>query len=157
MTSPFTVGIIQDHAGLDSAANLARAERLVREAAGRGAQIICLKELFNSLYFCKSQQCDRFDLAEPIPGPTTEAMQKLARELAVVLVVPLFERQAAGVYRNSAAIIDADGTLLGVYRKMHLVPFGEYVPLKKLFFFAAPLVEAVSDLPLIVVVVWYCW
>ena len=67
-----------------------------------------------------SQQCDRFDLAEPIPGPTTEAMQRLARELAIVLVVPIFERQAAGLYRNSAAVIDADGTLLGVYRKMHI-------------------------------------
>ena len=120
MTSPFTVGIIQDHAGADTAANLARAEQLVRTAATRGAQIICLKELFNAPYFCKSQQPDRFDLAEPIPGPTTDAMQKLARELAVVLIVPLFERQAAGVYRNSAAIIDADGSLLGIYRKMHI-------------------------------------
>ena len=114
----------RDHPGPrrrpDPAANLARAERLVRDAAARGAQIICLKELFNSPYFCKSQQADRFDLAEPIPGPTTDAMQKLARELAVVLIVPLFERQAAGVYRNSAAVIDADGSLLGVYRKMHI-------------------------------------
>src|SRR5688572_23328888 len=117
---PFTVGIIQDHADPEPAKNLARAERLVREAASRGAQIICLKELFNSLYFCKTQQCDRFDLAEPIPGPTTDALQRLARELAVVIVVPIFERQAAGIYRNSAAIIDADGSLLGVYRKMHI-------------------------------------
>ena len=116
----FTVGIIQDHADADVQSNVGRAERLVRDAASRGAQIICLKELFNSLYFCKSQQCDRFDLAEPIPGPTTAAMQALARELAIVIVVPLFERQAAGIYRNSAAIIDADGTLLGVYRKMHI-------------------------------------
>jgi N-carbamoylputrescine amidase len=120
VTTPFTVGIIQDRADPKTADNLARAERLVREAAARGAQIICLKELFNSLYFCKSQQSDRFDLAEPIPGPTTDAMQKLARELAVVLVVPLFEKQAAGIYRNSAAIIDADGSLLGAYRKMHI-------------------------------------
>jgi N-carbamoylputrescine amidase len=116
----FTIGIIQDHAAADVQANVRRAQRLVRDAAGRGAQIICLKELFNSLYFCKSQQCDRFDLAEPIPGPTIEAMQPLARELAVVIVVPIFERQAAGVYRNSAAIVDADGALLGVYRKMHI-------------------------------------
>ena len=116
----FTVGLIQDHADADAALNLARSEQLVREAAGRGAQIICLKELFNRPYFCKSQQCDRFDLAEPIPGPTTDRMQALAKELAVVLIVPLFERQAAGVYRNSAAVIDADGALLGVYRKMHI-------------------------------------
>ena len=120
VTTPFTIGIIQDSAGADPAANLARAERFIREAASRGAQIICLKELFNSLYFCKSQQCDRFDLAEPIPGPTTDALQKVAGELEVVLIVPLFERQAAGIYRNSAAIIDADGSMLGVYRKMHI-------------------------------------
>src|SRR5688572_19864270 len=116
----FTIGIVQDHADADVARNVDRAQRLVRDAARQGAQIICLKELFNSLYFCKTQQCDRFDLAEPIPGPTTEAMQKLAKELAVVIIVPIFERQAAGIYRNSAAIVDADGSLLGVYRKMHI-------------------------------------
>jgi len=116
----FTIGIIQDHATPDVRENLSRAERLVRDAARRGAQIVCLKELFAAPYFCKSQQSDRFDLSEPIPGPTTEAMQRLARELAIVIVVPLFERQAAGLYRNSAAIIDADGSLLGVYRKMHI-------------------------------------
>ncbi len=120
MTAPFTIGIIQDHADADAARNLARAAQLIRQAAARGAQIICLKELFNAPYFCKSQDSQRFNLAEPIPGATTEAMQRLARELAVVLVVPLFERQAAGVYRNSAAVIDADGTLLGAYRKMHI-------------------------------------
>src|SRR5436309_1304760 len=92
----------------------------IREAAARGAQVVWLKELFNAPYFCKSRPCDRFDIAEPIPGPTTEAMQKIARELKIVLVVPLFEKQARGVYRNSAAIIDADGSLLGVYRKMHI-------------------------------------
>jgi N-carbamoylputrescine amidase len=119
-TDAFTIGLIQDHADADSAANLARAERLVREAARRGAQIICLKELFNAPYFCKSQQADRFDFAEPIPGATTEAMSRLARELAVVLVVPMFERQAPGVYRNSAVVIDADGSVLGWYRKMHI-------------------------------------
>src|SRR6185436_9012244 len=118
--APFSIGIIQDRADQDAAANLARGTRLIREAAARGAQIICLKELFNAPYFCKAQHADRFDLAEPIPGPTTDALQKLARELAVVLVVPLFERQGPGVYRNSAAVIDADGSLMGVYRKMHI-------------------------------------
>jgi N-carbamoylputrescine amidase len=118
--TPFSIGIIQDRADSDPAANLARATRLVREAAGRGAQIICLKELFNAPYFCKAQHADRFDLAEPLPGPTTDALQALAKELAVVLVVPVFERQGPGVYRNSAAVIDADGSVLGVYRKMHI-------------------------------------
>jgi N-carbamoylputrescine amidase len=118
--APFTIGLIQDHATPDVAANLRRTDRLVREAVTRGAQIVCLKELFQAPYFCKSQQSDRFDLAESIPGPSTDAMQRLAKELAIVLVVPIFERQAAGIYRNSAAIIDADGTLLGTYRKMHI-------------------------------------
>jgi N-carbamoylputrescine amidase len=120
MSLPFTVGIIQDSAGDDAAATVTATIARVRDAASRGAQIICLKELFNAPYFCKSQKCERFDLAEPIPGPTTDRMQSLAKELAVVLIVPLFERQAPGVYRNSAAIIDADGSLLGVYRKMHI-------------------------------------
>ena len=115
-----TIGIVQDHADADVRRNVDRAQRLVRAAAQEGAQIVCLKELFNSLYFCKSQQCDRFDLAETIPGPTTEAMQALARELSIVVIAPIFEREAAGIYRNSAAVIDADGTLLGVYRKMHI-------------------------------------
>jgi N-carbamoylputrescine amidase len=119
-STAFTIGIIQDHATSDVPGNVDRAERLVRDAAKRGAQVICLKELFNALYFCKSQQCDRFDLAEPIPGPTVERMQALARELAVVIVVPIFEKRAAGVYHNSAAVIDADGSVLGVYRKMHI-------------------------------------
>ncbi|HEY7393376.1 MAG TPA: carbon-nitrogen hydrolase [Gemmatimonadaceae bacterium] len=121
MTSaPFTIGIIQDSASDDAATNVAATIARVHEAAARGAQIVCLKELFNAPYFCKSQKCERFDLAEPIPGPTTDRMQALARELGIVLIVPLFEHQAPGVYRNSAAIIDADGSLLGVYRKMHI-------------------------------------
>jgi N-carbamoylputrescine amidase len=120
MSAPFTVGIIQDTASDDTAATLAASIERVREAAARGAQIVCLKELFNAPYFCKAQKCERFDIAEPIPGPTTDRMQALAKELDIVLIVPLFERQASGVYRNSAAIIDADGSLLGVYRKMHI-------------------------------------
>lgn len=120
MPTPFTVGIIQDSASDDAAATVAASVERIREAAARGAQIICLKELFNARYFCKSQKCERFDLAEPIPGPTTDTMQSLAKELGVVLIVPVFEKQAPGVYRNSAAIIDADGSLLGIYRKMHI-------------------------------------
>jgi len=118
--TPFTIGIIQDHAGPDAPASLDRAIRLVRQAAGQGAQIVCLKELFNAPYFCKAQQAQRFDLAEPIPGPTVTALQALAEELAVVLVVPLFEREAPGLYRNSAVVLDADGSVLGTYRKMHI-------------------------------------
>ena len=120
MTTTFTVGLIQDSVTADVKANIERAAERVREAAARGAQIICLQELFNAPYFCKAERGDRFDLAEPVPGPTVERMQSLASELDVVLIVPVFERQAAGVYRNSAAIVDADGSLLGVYRKMHI-------------------------------------
>ena len=117
---PFTVGIIQDSASSDTSATLLASVARIREAASRGAQIICLKELFNAPYFCKSQKTERFDIAETIPGPTTKTMQALAKELDIVLIVPIFEKQARGVYRNSAAIIDADGSLLGVYRKMHI-------------------------------------
>ena len=92
----------------------------IREAAARGAQIICLHELFRSEYFCREENADLFALAEPIPGPTTEALAKVARETQAALIVSLFERRAAGVYHNSAVVIDADGSLLGRYRKMHI-------------------------------------
>src|SRR5215208_5219291 len=118
--TPFTVGIIQDAATDDMKLTVEATVPRIREAAARGAQIICLKELFNAPYFAKAQRHERFDIAEPIPGPTTNAMLQVAKELGVVLIVPIFERQARGVYRNSAAVIDADGSLLGVYRKMHI-------------------------------------
>jgi len=117
---PFTVGIIQDHATEDVASNVARAVELIRQAAAQGAQIVCLKELFNTTYFAKSTRIEHFDLAEPVPGPITDTMQALAKELAVVIIVPIFVRRTAGLYMNSAVVIDADGTLLGVYDKMHI-------------------------------------
>src|SRR5436190_9567127 len=117
---PFTIGIIQDAATDDVTLTVEATIARIREAAARGAQIVCLKELFNAPYFAKSQRHERFDIAEPIPGRTTGVMQQVAKELGIVLIVPIFERQAKGVYRNSAAIIDADGSLLGVYRKMHI-------------------------------------
>jgi N-carbamoylputrescine amidase len=118
--TPFTVALIQDGVDADAATTLKNTVAKVREAAARGAQIILLKELFNAPYFCKVTDAERFDLAEPIPGPTVEEMRRLAAELAVVIVVPIFERRGAGVYHNSAAVVDADGSLLGVYRKMHI-------------------------------------
>jgi N-carbamoylputrescine amidase len=117
---PFTVGIVQDAVAPTAAETLDRAVARIREAASRGAQIICLQEMFNSRYFCQSQNAVRFDIAQSIPGPVTDRMQALAKELEVVIIVPIFERQAAGLYRNSAAVIDADGSLLGVYHKMHI-------------------------------------
>jgi N-carbamoylputrescine amidase len=117
---PYKIGLIQLPVGQDKAATVAAHERAVRDAAARGARIVCLQELFDAPYFCKVSDAERFDLAEPIPGPTVGRMQALARELEIAIVVPLFERRAAGVYHNSAAVIDADGSLLGVYRKMHI-------------------------------------
>jgi len=105
---------------LDPKENLAKAEARVREAASRGAQIICLQELFRSQYFCREENADLFELAEAIPGPSSEALGKLARSLNIVIVGSLFERRAAGVYHNTAVILDADGSLLGKYRKMHI-------------------------------------
>src|SRR5947207_988128 len=96
--APFTIGIIQDPATDDARQTVEATIPRIREAAKRGAQIVCLKELFNAPYFCKTTRLDRFDIAEPIPGPTTQAMQKVARELGVVMIVPIFERQAQGVY-----------------------------------------------------------
>ena len=118
--TPFTVGLIQDGVEADAATTVRRTVERVREAAARGAQIVLLKELFNAPYFCKVTDAERFDLAEPIPGPTVEEMQRLAKELAVVIVVPIFVKRGRGIYHNSAAVVDADGALLGVYRKMHI-------------------------------------
>jgi N-carbamoylputrescine amidase len=119
-TGPFTLGVIQQRVAVDADATVAEAIDDIRAAASRGAQVILLQELFNAPYFCKVTDAERFDLAEPIPGPTVERMQALARELSLVIVVPIFEKRAAGVYHNSAAVVDADGSVLGVYRKMHI-------------------------------------
>jgi N-carbamoylputrescine amidase len=116
----FTVGLIQMRCSTDRKANLDLAIERIREAAKRGAQIISMQELFLSQYFCRVEDADLFDLAEPIPGPTTEALSKIARELKVALVASIFERRAAGIYHNSAAVLDADGAHLGTYRKMHI-------------------------------------
>ncbi len=118
--APFTVALIQDGVAPTKAETLERTITAIRNAHARGAQVICLKELFDAPYFCKKLDLARFDLAEPIAGPTLERLRTLAAELAVALVVPFYEKQAPGVYRNSAAVIDADGTVLGVYRKMHI-------------------------------------
>ena len=118
--SSFRVGLLQMACSLDANQNLAKAIWRIREAATRGAQVICLQELFRSQYFCREESAALFDLAEPIPGPTTKALCPLARELGVVIVASLFERRAAGVYHNTAVTIDADGAILGLYRKMHI-------------------------------------
>jgi len=120
MAEKFTVGLIQMSCSLDPRENFAKAEARIQEAAKRGAQIICLQELFRSQYFCREENAELFELAEAIPGPSTEALAKLARSLKVVIIGSLFERRAAGIYHNTAVAIDADGALLGKYRKMHI-------------------------------------
>ncbi len=114
------LGLVQTACGPDPAKNLRRTLSLVEQAAQGGAQIVCTQELFRSQYFCQSEDHANFKLAEPIPGPSTEAFRRLARRHRVVIVASLFEKRAAGVYHNTAAIIDADGSLLGRYRKMHI-------------------------------------
>lgn len=114
------IGLIQLQMGGDPAANTAAAVAGVREAARQGAQIVCLPELFRSLYFCQSEEHVNFGLAEPIPGPSTERFGALARELGVVIIASLFEKRAEGLYHNTAAVLDADGSYLGKYRKMHI-------------------------------------
>ncbi len=116
----FTVGLVQMAMEPDPAANLARGVARVEEAARAGAQLVCLPELFRSQYFCQQEDPSFFDLAEPVPGPTTEALAGRARALKVVVIAPVFERRAPGVYHNSVAVIDADGRLAGLYRKMHI-------------------------------------
>jgi N-carbamoylputrescine amidase len=114
------IGLIQMRCSQDPGENLESAIALIREAAAQGAQIICLPEVFKTVYFCQEENHKYFQYAEPIPGPTTERLSALAKELQVVIVASLFERRAAGLYHNTAAVIDADGTLLGIYRKMHI-------------------------------------
>jgi N-carbamoylputrescine amidase len=116
----FQIGLVQMSATPEPAENLQRAMEFVRQAAGRGAQIVCLPELFQTQYFCQREDSTLFDLAEPIPGPATEKLGKLAKELGIVLIASLFEKRAAGVYHNTAVIFDADGSVLGLYRKMHI-------------------------------------
>lgn len=114
------IGLIQMSCKSNTSANLEKAITGISEAASKGAHIICLQELFSSLYFCNTEDYDNFKLAESIPGPTTEKLQKIAREKEVVVIASLFEKQAEGLYFNTAAVIDADGNYLGKYRKTHI-------------------------------------
>ena len=118
--SKFTVGLVQMSASDDANKNLKRAVAFIEQAAKGGAQVICLPELFRSQYFCQREDASLFDLAEPVPGPSTEAIGKVAREKKVTVVAPIFERRAAGLYHNSAAIVDSAGKVSGIYRKMHI-------------------------------------
>ena len=120
MSEKVTLGLVQMKAGKDSKSNLAKTTDKIRAAAQKGAQIICLQELFMSLYFPQSEDAKLFNLAESIPGPTTEILCQLAQNEKIVIVASLFERRSAGIYHNTAVVLDADGSILGKYRKMHI-------------------------------------
>lgn len=118
--STITVGLVQMACSSDVDKNLASAIESICAAAKKGAQIICLPELFLTQYFCQTEDTQNFSLAESLPGPTSETLSKLAKELEVVLIVPLFEKRTEGIYHNTALVIDADGSIAGTYRKMHI-------------------------------------
>ena len=120
MTEKFRLGLLQMSATPDPATNLDRALARLAEAAKKGAQIVCLPELFQTQYFCQREDAALFDLAEPIPGPATAKLAEAAKQLRVVIIGSLFEKRAPGLYHNTAVMIDADGTLRGIYRKMHI-------------------------------------
>ena len=114
------IALIQLSADARPSVNKEKTESAIREAAANGAQIVCTQELFTTEYFCRTEECDLFDLAEPVPGELTEAHRKLAAELGVVIVASGFEKRATGLYHNTAWVVDADGSFLGMYRKMHI-------------------------------------
>jgi len=116
----FTIGLVQMSCSPDPDQNLERAGEQVRAAAGMGAQVVCLPELFRTQYFCQREDVALFDLAEPVPGPTTKLMSEIAREKKIVIVTSVFERRARGLYHNTAVILDVDGSIKGLYRKMHI-------------------------------------
>ena len=116
----YRVGLIQMACSPEPEHNLEHAVDLLREAAGRGAHVVCLPELFLTQYFCQREDAALFDLAEPIPGPTTTRLAQEARQQGVVIIASLFEKRAAGIYHNTAVVLDADGSLQGIYRKMHI-------------------------------------
>jgi N-carbamoylputrescine amidase len=119
-SSTITLGLLQMRVGPKPDENLKRTIKAAEDAAKKGAQIICTQELFRSYYFCQNEDHENFKLAESIPGPSTDALSKVAKKHNVVIIASLFEKRAAGVYHNTAAMIDSDGSLLGIYRKMHI-------------------------------------
>src|ERR1700730_12551859 len=120
MQESFRIGLVQTSCSLDPSENLEKTAWKVREAAARGAQVVCLQELFRSQYFCREENAALFALAESIPGPTTETLGHIARELEIVIIASLLERRSAGLYHNPASVIGTAGEIAGIYRKMHI-------------------------------------
>lgn len=139
----------------DKNANLSKAVEKIKQAAGQGAQIVCLQELFTSLYFCDIEDYDNFKLAEPIPGPSTGVLSQLAAELNVVIIASLFEKRAQGIYHNTTAVLDADGSYLGKYRKMHIPDDPSYY--EKFYFTPGDLGYKVFKTKYATIGVLICW
>ncbi len=150
-----SLGLIQLSCAEDLEENFTKSVRHIRAAATRGAQVICLQELFRSRYFCQREEIACFDLAEEIPGPSTERLGDLARELKVVIIASLFEKRAPGIYHNSAVIIDSSGNLLGKYRKMH-IPDDPYYH-EKFYFTPGDLGFQSFSTPSVELGVLVCW
>lgn len=153
--SKVKVGMVQMTCTNSKEQNLQKAIEQVRVAAAKGAQIVCLQELFTSLYFCDVEAYENFELAEPIPGPSTNALEKVAAELGVVIIASLFEKRTEGLYHNTTAIIDADGKYLGKYRKMHIPDDPAYY--EKFYFTPGDLGYKVFKTKFATIGVLICW
>lgn len=149
------VGLVQMSCTANPKENLTKAIARIREAATKGGQIVCLQELFTSLYFCDVEDYDNFNLAEPVPGPSTEALSAVAKELDVVIIASLFEKRTNGIYHNTTAVLDADGTYLGKYRKMHIPDDPAYY--EKFYFTPGDLGYKVFKTKYATVGVLICW
>jgi N-carbamoylputrescine amidase len=153
--SQVKVGLVQMSCTAHKQSNLEKAMTKVREAAAQGAQIVCLQELFTSLYFCDIEDYENFKLAEPVPGPSSEALAKLSKELGVVIIASLFEKRAQGLYHNTTAVLDADGTYLGKYRKMHIPDDPAYY--EKFYFTPGDLGYKIFKTKFATIGVLICW
>ena len=151
----FKVGLVQMRMSADPAANLAKAVAQVQAAAKQGSALVCLPELFRTLYIGQRQDPELFNLAEPVPGPSTEALGRVARETGVIVIAPLFERRAAGLYHNTAAVIDEGGKVKGIYRKMHIPDDPAYY--EKYYFTPGDLGFRAFDTPVGPIGTLICW
>lgn len=155
MAKNVKVGLVQMSCTADPVENLNKAIVKIREAAKKGAQVVCLQELFRSLYFCDVEDYDNFKLAEAIPGPATEALADVAKELGVVIIASLFEKRTNGIYHNTTAVLDADGTYLGKYRKMHIPDDPAYY--EKFYFTPGDLGYKVFKTKFATIGILICW
>jgi len=154
-TKVIKVGTVQMSCTKNPLENLNKAIERIRDAAAKGAQIVCLQELFTSLYFCDVEDYENFKLAEPIPGPSTERLSRIAKELGVVIIASLFEKRTEGIYHNTTAVLDADGAYLGKYRKMHIPDDPSYY--EKFYFTPGDLGYKVFKTKFATIGVLICW